>query len=512
MMTCPHCNNLVANGESICAVCGRSVEMPPVRPQQRPPMNIRSGARLNFEMTSTPERNYGNKLATTMKVISIIVSVLVGLGGVAAGIYLCVLTDIELGLPLIIGGLLAGLIVCFLLMIGVTKFRNIMYTAYNTEKDYMIAENQSRMMMQTISDLQVQSDALMQMVPALQNLLSEQRAQSKYIEQQSSLMQQFIARQDDGNISLQQATAAVKSLIVIKENGEPAMAQADASQQLLGEISQKLDKLIEAQSASEPAKAIDEEALMAKLDEIKSAWNEAAENITDTINVQADNITSGLTDTICGHIDTVFEEQPIFAEEIVDEEIEEVIEMADEVQEIEEGSDLYDNAVEDEACEEEYTPEPEIEQTEAFNETAELTVKAETVEEVQDDADDEGFFVGNIQEDADVLADNFAEEADPEDDFDEEEPEVVPEQVSDDHQIYAMEDDIAAEIADVVNDAPAADVAEVFDSESTVILTEAEKFDWSQLDPNEEATVILKPEDLASFDAVQIEESDDEEF
>lgn len=508
MMTCPNCNNLVANGESICAVCGRSVEMPPVRPQQRPPMNIRSGARLNFEMTSTPERNYGNKLATTMKVISIIVSVLVGLGGVAAGIYLCVLSDIEIGLPLIIGGLLAGLIVCFLLMIGVTKFRNIMYTAYNTEKGYMIAENQSRMMMQSISDLQMQSDALAQMVPALQNLLNEQRAQSKYIEQQSSLMQQFIARQDDGNISLQQATAAVKSLIVIKENGEPAMAQADASQQLLTEISQKLDKLIEAQSVSEPVKPIDEEALIAKLDEVKAAWTDAVDSIIETVNVQADNVLTGVTDTVCEHIDAAAEERSVPAEEPVDDMVEEDVDLIDEAEEADSDSD--DNTVEDEGVEDDDSAEPEIEQEEFLDAASELTAEAEPAEEIQDDADEAGFFVGDVQ--ADVSAEDFSQETEEQSDYEEEEPELIPEQVSDDHQMYMIEDDIAAGIADVVNDAPSADVAEDADSESTIILTEAEKFDWSQLDPSEEATVILKPEDLASFDAVQIEESDDEEF
>lgn len=507
MMTCPNCNNLVANGESICAVCGHPVEAPAARPQQRPPMNIRSGARLNFEMTSTPERNYGNRLATAMKVISIIVSVLVGLSGVAAGIYLCVLSEFAAGIPLIIAGVLAALIVCFLLMIGVTKFRNIMYTAYNTEKSYMIAENQSRMIMQTISDLQTQSDALAQMVPALQNLLSEQRSQSKYIEQQSSLMQQFIARQDDGNISLQQATAAVKSLIVIKENGEAAMAQSDIPQQLLGEISQKLDKLIEAQSALEPVKAIDEEALIAKLDEIKAAWTDAADSIVETVNVQADNVMTGVTDTICVHIDAAVEEWSASAEEFIGGQNEEEIDLTDETEETEADSQLSDEeCAEEELYGEAGESDEEIEQEETVEDADEPA--NEQTEQAEETANE----VYLTSEKEDSFTDDFEPEAEEPKEDGEEEPEIMPEQVSDDHQIYVIEDDIAAEIADVVNDAPSADVADDADSEGTVVLTEVDRFDWLELDPDEEMTVILKPEELASFDAVQIEESDDEEF
>ncbi|MBE6765242.1 MAG: hypothetical protein E7546_05120 [Ruminococcaceae bacterium] len=414
MITCPYCDNLVANGETHCAICGKelNVDPTPPRPFFRPTSSRQGATRLNFEMTSTPERNYGINYAKALKVISIIISVLVALCGIGIGIYMLTLTDnpemVWTAVAIMAAGALLSVILLFVFMVGVKTFENLLYCAYNTEKAYMISENQSRMMVQAVSDLKSQTESLTQAVPVLQSILADQKDRGRFIEQQSTLMQQLIARQDDGNLSIQQATAAVKALAADREaNGDKiVIPENEKHTELLAAIAEKLDRLAETPSREEAPVQYDFSPILEKLDML----NETLAGINEPVLAQIDEVKATVIDC-SGDVMTAVEQASQEAE---------AVETAEELDNSDEKTYDVDDIVSDDDS---------------------------------DDDDDSCEIAQPTEEDTEVPDDIMQEAQDaPVDDTQEEEETPVP--VDEQDEIVSVTQDVISSVPDTPSDAP----------------------------------------------------------
>ena len=163
-MICPQCQHELPDSARICKFCGMDFY-----PEGRlfPDLPEPASGRIRTSLASEPTRSYGERLVGLMKVLSVITSILIGLGLCGFGVYTIIHDgNVLMGVTYIAAGIAGAILLFFAMSLYVTRFENIARIGYNTEKAAMIADNQAHLLSQIITEISDQHDIVMEQTKA----------------------------------------------------------------------------------------------------------------------------------------------------------------------------------------------------------------------------------------------------------------------------------------------------------------------------------------------------------
>lgn len=200
MKSCPSCGCEVSAVSRFCPICGavlndlvqqayRQEEEPepvciPVPEDELPPA---------FEA----QESYGRSVITAMRVITAVLSILIGLAGTAFGVYYIIKGLTVPALIWIFGGLVSAFLLFFILCILIIRYENISFIARHAEEQNRISLSQLELLRQ-LNERQAENTQLSQTMLALLRTMDGDRFDAfKQAEQQNATLEKLLKAQGE---------------------------------------------------------------------------------------------------------------------------------------------------------------------------------------------------------------------------------------------------------------------------------------------------------------------------
>lgn len=202
MANCPSCGCRTAEAARFCPMCGVVINQEAVDAR----MDRVDGVPRRAEVPQPNERlvesyttteSCGSGVAKAMRVLAALLAILTTVGAIAGGVMVMTEGEAAGGILIIIGGLLAALLIWFLLYVGVVAFENISIIARGTETQQRLSAAQLELMSTMILSQEESLRLNRQTVELLKVIDGERFDAAKQAESQTALLDKLTEQQQE---------------------------------------------------------------------------------------------------------------------------------------------------------------------------------------------------------------------------------------------------------------------------------------------------------------------------